>query len=406
MSSDIKLVGYVAATLFFFMAIMLLLTMPQAGRIRGAPLWLWSTLIAAIAIVFNTSQEEIPDFFGYVVSGVLFIVGPLTSARGSFEYRYHRTFPVHWIYIAAALSTPAFYYFTSVAPNTGVRVLMVALPIFAICSWHAWILLAGSALRPRSAGVKHARFRIPHGIMVLGLLMVAFVFLIRAVDTIQLMIVGTTDIPRGGSTRTAFFFYSVGLAGRLFLLIGMVLVLIDELEHALRSLASRDALTGLFNRRGLNAAAGVSPITSASLLMLDLNHFKAVNDDFGHDQGDRVIGLLARCAQANLPANAVLARLGGEEFCALLPQLDLASAQASAETLRKAFNLETAALGHSRQHTVSIGVAATGETQTSLRALMERADQALYGPSAMGVIALMSLRIERFRRRQFSLITF
>ena len=98
----------------------------------------------------------------------------------------------------------------------------------------------------------------------------------------------------------------------------------------------------------------------------------------GHDQGDRVIGLLARCAQANLPANAVLARLGGEEFCALLPQSDLAAAQASAETLRKAFNLETAALGHGRQHTVSIGVAAAGEAQTSLRDLMERADRALY----------------------------
>ena len=378
MSSDIKLLGYVAATLFFFMAIMLLLTMRQAGRVRGATLWLWSTLIAAISIALNTSQEVIPEFFGYVVSGVLLIVGPLMSARGTFEYRYHRTFSVHWIYVVAALATPAFYYFTFVAPNTAGRILLIALPVAAICSWHAWIMLAGSALRPRSAGVKHARFRLPHGIMVLGLLMVAFVFLVRAVDTVQLISAGSAEIPRGGSPRTAFFFYSTGSVGRLFLLIGMVLVLFDELEQELRSLASRDALTGLFNRRGLKAAAGASPMANASLLMLDLDHFKAVNDDFGHDQGDRVIGLLARCAQANLPANAVLARLGGEEFCALLPQSDLAAAQASAETLRKAFNLETAALGHGRQHTVSIGVAAAGEAQTSLRELMERADRALY----------------------------
>ncbi|MEO7255584.1 MAG: GGDEF domain-containing protein [Casimicrobium sp.] len=378
MSSDIKLLGYVAATLFFFMAIMLLLTMRQAGRIRGATLWLWSTLIAAIAIVLNTAQEVIPEFFGYVVSGVLLIVGPLMSARGTFEYRYHRRFPVHWIYAAVALATPAFYYFTFIVPSIGVRVLMVAVPIAMICSWHAWVMLAGSGLRPRSAGVQHARFRISHGIMVLGLLMVAFVFFIRALDTIQVMSAGPAVIPRGGSPRTAFFFYSVGLVGRLFLLIGMVLVLMDELEQELRTLASRDALTGLFNRRGLNAAAGASAITNASLLMLDLDHFKAVNDDFGHDQGDRVIGLLARCAQANLPANAVLARLGGEEFCALLPQSDLAAAQTCAETLRKAFNLETAALGHSRQHTVSIGVAAAGTAQASLRDLMDRADQALY----------------------------
>ncbi len=378
MSSDIKLLGYVAATLFFFMAIMLLLTMRHAGRIRGAPLWLYSTLIAAVAIALNTSQEVIPEFFGYVVSGVLLVVGPLTSARGTIEYRYHRTFSVHWIYAVAALATPAFYYFTFIAPSTAARIVMVSLSITVTCTWHAWVMLAGSALRPRSVGVKHARFRIPHGIMVMGLLMVAFVFLVRAADTVQLMSAGPVSIPRGGAPRTAFFFYSVGLAGRLFLLIGMVLVLIDELEHELRSLASRDALTGLFNRRGLTAAAGVSSMTNASLLMLDLDHFKAVNDDFGHDQGDRVIGLLARCAQANLPANAVLARLGGEEFCALLPQSDLAAAQVSAETLRKAFHLETAALGHSRQHTVSIGVAATGDAASSIRELMERADQALY----------------------------
>ena len=378
MSSDIKLLGYVAATLFFFMAIMLLLTMRQAGRVRGTTLWLWSTLIAAIAIVLNTAQEVIPEFFGYVVSGVLLIVGPLVSARGTFEYRYHRLFSVRWIYAAIALSMPAFYYFTAVAPNIGVRVLMVALPIAVICTWHAWVMLAGSALRPRSEGVQHARFRIPHGIMVLGLLMVAFVFLVRALDTIQVMSAGPIAIPRGGSPRTAFFFYSVGLTGRLFLLIGMVLALIDELEQELRSLASRDALTGLFNRRGLSEAASATDVSKASLLMLDLDHFKAVNDDFGHDQGDRVIGLLARCAQANLPANAVLARLGGEEFCALLPQSDLPAAQSCAETLRKAFNFETAALGHSRQHTVSIGVAAAGPVQASLHELMERADQALY----------------------------
>ncbi len=378
MSSDIKLLGYVAATLFFFMAIMLLLTMRQAGRVRGTTLWLWSTLIAAIAIVLNTAQEVIPEIFGYVVSGVLLIVGPLVSARGTFEYRYHRRFSVRWIYVAVALSTPAFYYFTAVAPNIGVRVLMVALPVAVICTWHAWTMLAGSALRPRTEGVQHARFRIPHGIMVLGLLMVAFVFFVRALDTIQVMSAGPVAIPRGGSPRTAFFFYSVGLTGRLFLLIGMVLVLIDELEQELRSLASRDALTGLFNRRGLSEAASAADVANASLLMLDLDHFKAVNDDFGHDQGDRVIGLLARCAQAKLPANAVLARLGGEEFCALLPQSDLVSAHASAEALREAFKLETAALGHRRQHTVSIGVATAGASQASLSDLMERADQALY----------------------------
>lgn len=70
---------------------------------------------------------------------------------------------------------------------------------------------------------------------------------------------------------------------------------------------STGALRTLFSRRGLNSAAGASPLTNASLCRLDLDHSKAVNDDFGNDEDDRVIALLARCAQANLPANAVLA---------------------------------------------------------------------------------------------------
>ena len=379
MSSEIKLLGYVAATLFFFMAIMMLLTMRQAGRIRGTPLWLWSTLIAAIAIVLNTSQEFIPDFFGYVVSGVLLIVGPLVSAMGTFEYRYHRRYSIKWIYTAIVLSSLIFSYFTLVAPSIGLRILLVAVPICMICSWHAWVMLAGSRVRPRSVGVKHTRFRIPHAIMVLGLLMVALVFLVRALDTLEMMSAGPALIPRGGSPRTAFFFYSIGLLGRLFLLMGMVLVLIDELDHELRSLALRDALTGLFNRRGLTTAAAAIPMENASVLMLDLDHFKAVNDDFGHDEGDRVISLLARCAQTKLPPNAVLARMGGEEFCALLPQSDLSAAHASAETLRRAFYAETAVLGHRREHTVSIGVAAAStRSLTSLRELIAEADQALY----------------------------
>ena len=112
--------------------------------------------------------------------------------------------------------------------------------------------------------------------------------------------------------------------------------------------------------------------------MLDLDHFKAVNDDFGHDQGDQVIALLARCALTNLPNTAVLARLGGEAFCALLPHTDAGPALAHAQSLRAAFQRDSSALGHSRQHTVSIGIASTQSSATTLSLLMSRADKALY----------------------------
>ena len=378
MAADIKLLGYIAAALFFFMAIMLLLTLRQAVRVRGATYWVWSTVLVAVGVALNTAQESVPPLLGIVLANVLIIIGAAVAACGTFAYRYEKAPALRWLYLAAVLLMAAFVY---LGPNLPARILLVALATCGICLWHAWTMLAGSRLRPNAKHVKHKRFRVPHSVMVLGLLIIATVFTIRAVDTVAVMSAAPGSIPLGGPTRTAFWFYVIGLAGRLLLLIGMVLVLIDELDHELRTLASHDSLTGLFNRRGFMDATRSLPLAGGSVLMLDLDRFKAVNDDFGHDQGDRVIALLARSAEANLPANAVLARLGGEEFCALLPNTSLAEARACAELLREAFLRETATLGHARPHSVSVGVAsapADPARTASLSKLMTLADQALY----------------------------
>jgi diguanylate cyclase (GGDEF)-like protein len=375
MSAEIKLLGYVASALFFFMAFMLLLTLRQTGRVRGARQWLLSTLVVAVGVALNTAQEAIAPILGLVASNVCIVFGALMSAHGTYEYRYHRVLSPRWGYAAIAGLVLLFAYFVYISPSIAARILLVALLTGTICALHAWVMLAGSALRPHARSVQHKRFRLPHGIMVFALLVMAAIFAIRFLDTI----VSTNPaLPPGGATRTAFAFYAVGLIGRLFLLIGMVLVLIDELDFELRALASRDALTGLFNRRGFfDAAAPLLP-TNCSLLMLDLDQFKSINDEFGHDEGDRTIALFARSARASLPADAVLSRLGGEEFCALLPNTDREAAIAIAERLRNAFFEHTASLAHGRQHTVSIGVAPSLSTTTTIAQLVKRADRALY----------------------------
>jgi len=378
MDSSIKLLGYVASALFLFMSIMLLITLRQSGRMRGARAWLWSTLVVAVGIALNTSQEYIPSLFGFVASNTMIVVGALLSAMGSRDYRFRQPPSLPALLVVTSLLAAAFAIYVYVVPSNAIRALIVAVPTAAICLWHIWLLLAGTAVRPNAPGVVQRRFRLAHAIMVGGLAMMVAVFLARGVETFLLVLGGVVELPAGGAPRTVFVVYAVGLCGRLLLLIGMVLVIFDELNHELRALASRDALTGLFNRRGLTEAASSLSAAPCSLLMLDLDHFKAVNDDFGHEQGDLVIKLLARCAQASLPPNALIARLGGEEFCALMPGADLNVAATSAETLREAFHRESAGLGHSRQHTVSVGVASSVAPLSVLVALMARADQALY----------------------------
>ncbi|MGL5002433.1 MAG: hypothetical protein ACRDAM_05795, partial [Casimicrobium sp.] len=240
MSAEIKLLGYVAAALFFFMAFMLLLTLRQAGRVRGARQWLFSTLVVAVGVALNTAQESISPFFGLVLSNMCIVLGAAMSAHGTYEYRYHRIANPRWGYAALAALFLAFAYFAYVSPSIAARILLLSALTGAICAWHAWRMLAGSALRPGARDVQHKRFRLPHGIMVLGLLLMSAVFAVRGLDTLASI---NAAIPPGGATRTAFVFYTIGLIGRLLLLIGMVLVLIDELDFELRARASRDALT-------------------------------------------------------------------------------------------------------------------------------------------------------------------
>ena len=181
LTSDIKLLGYVAAALFFFMAIMQLLTLRQAVRVRGTTQWVWSTLTVAIGIGLNTSQEVVPPFLGIVVANVLIVTGALLSAYGTYAYRFQRLPSLRFLYAAAILLTVAFFYLST---DLAARILLVAATTGTINLWHARLMLTGSPLQPHASGVKHARFRVPHSIMVIGVLMVAGAFGIRALDTL------------------------------------------------------------------------------------------------------------------------------------------------------------------------------------------------------------------------------
>lgn len=163
-------------------------------------------------------------------------------------------------------------------------------------------------------------------------------------------------------------------------------------EQALRiyrDAAATDELTGVLNRRGVLQAAQQMIATRAregevvSALMFDLDHFKKINDRFGHAIGDKALHLFATTARTTLRAYDILGRLGGEEFVALLPGT-LAEAKIAAERVRRAF--ETAGVtveGHDLNATVSIG-AACGEPGTDIVALLAAADAALYRAKASG----------------------
>jgi diguanylate cyclase (GGDEF)-like protein/PAS domain S-box-containing protein len=170
-----------------------------------------------------------------------------------------------------------------------------------------------------------------------------------------------------------------------------------DLEEQLRSLAMVDSLTGAANRRHFVELAqrererSLRSGASLSLCMFDADHFKAVNDQYGHVAGDHVLSALAQAAKGALRASDVLGRLGGEEFAVLLPDTDLAGAMIVAERVRVAVaktevhssEVRAAGVPGSIHVTVSIGVAELRGDEP-IEAVLKRADRALYAAKDLG----------------------
>lgn len=173
---------------------------------------------------------------------------------------------------------------------------------------------------------------------------------------------------------------------------GLSLVKHLEVEReGMRRLAIQDSLTGLYNRRhflelvGREWSRAQRYETAGALLMVDLDHFKQINDQHGHLCGDAILHAVAVALLETLRQPDVLARFGGEEFVAFLPQTDALGAVDVAERVRQ--RIERLALdweGEVVRVTVSVGVAAMRSDHLKLDHLIRDADAAMYEAKAAG----------------------
>ncbi len=156
--------------------------------------------------------------------------------------------------------------------------------------------------------------------------------------------------------------------------------------QAMRRLAHTDELTGLPNRRDVLARLDTALRRGqrCALLIVDLDHFKRINDTHGHPAGDAVLRAAAEVLRAEGHAPAAAGRLGGEEFVLVLPGADLAAARAVAERVRAAVQaLDLRAVVHDAAVTTSVGLT-LGQPGEDASALLRRADRALYLAKARG----------------------
>lgn len=178
-----------------------------------------------------------------------------------------------------------------------------------------------------------------------------------------------------------FFIIMLNFAIALF----VMMLVAERSERKLLVLANTDPLTGVKNRRFFFQAMPAAPDPADAAMLLDIDHFKSINDRFGHAVGDSVLQEVAKRIGGSIRGGDVLARYGGEEFIIFLPGAGGQKASVIGERIRNAVAVNDVDCGGLRVGvTISIGVATAGEMRCDLQTLAEMADRALYRAKSEG----------------------
>ena len=206
------------------------------------------------------------------------------------------------------------------------------------------------------------------------------------------LLTGGTGATAQQYIRSDYALYSQSLGAVLQVGTGLLMLtlLVRDMLVEITARSETDTLSGLYNRRGFDERAEPGFAGSrktgmpAALVVADLDHFKRVNDTYGHDVGDQVIEAFASVMREVAPERAILSRLGGEEFVAVLPGANLMGARLFAESVRTAFAaLPVSGVPEGVRFTASFGVA-EHRPEEGLSDLQRRADAALYEAKKAG----------------------
>lgn len=378
--------------------------------LAGKPylLWLGAGYLYAAAIV----PAQMVVFPGVLAPDGLLGAGPQSAVW--LWVLWHGGFPA-FVLFALALSRLRRYSGLVAPIGPAAKVLAGLVPLAAAAGFLV-LVTAGHDLLPPLI-VKGNYLALSHsvaGVVVLVLNVAALLAVLVAMRGRTMMALGlgvamvasTADV---ALTLEASARYTLGwYLSRLLALVTALSVLVVYLREVtwlyarisrrnirLETEAVTDELTGLFNRRYFNRHLDVAlrlarrrdPVTPTSLLLIDIDHFKAFNDHYGHPAGDRCLHLVARtiAAHAQRPGDCA-ARFGGEEFAAVLPETSAEAADAIAERLLAAVRnlaIPHAASATADHVTVSIGIA-TDRRGSGGDLLILEADQALYLAKAEG----------------------
>ena len=371
--------GTVTVLMLLTTTLVLWLNWRVHARIAGTGWWFLAHLSFVGCALLLELRGQIPETLSILGGNTLLVIGYLLMLRGTCVFA--GVAPPSKSMVALVLAVLAgFAYYTIVQPSYVAR-------------W--WVL--GSAMTAQalwSLAVPQRRVAGVDGLLGAGMYGLATV----AVTVVMLSVpaslswreTGVTHLfQTSGSKSWGLTLATVILALQTF---GVVLMTANRVQRELQRQATVDALTGLPNRRAFDDALQRTMETAGrsahavGLLLIDIDHFKRINDTLGHAQGDAVLREVARRVSSTLRHAEQAARIGGEEFAAILTDPDDASLRDVAERVRESVRAQPVSTARGpRQVTVSVGAARlTAPGPDELRRLFHDADEALYAAKRDG----------------------
>jgi diguanylate cyclase (GGDEF)-like protein len=348
-----------------FTSLLAVLNTQKVLRIWAASVW-----INTLAITLIGLRNHIPDVVSIVLGNGLLVTGNILTLKGIAQHL-GLTMRWRWPCSLALVYTGAIAWFAYASPNLGARLLAGSLQAMSFHFAYAYLLLRYSGPDIRKSCRIAAVVLSASGLFYLAR---AFVPLDASAGQ---------NLMRAGMPVAAT--YVIGIMTTLASYFALLQLITERLVVDLRRAARTDGLTGLLNRSAI-VAEGRAALErclergqSFALMIFDLDHFKQINDRWGHDAGDTVLRHVTQRLRETIQWQGYLAsRYGGEEFVVALPGATLEQGLAAAERLRHALAHSHARVdGQSIPVTASIGVAVARQG-TRFEHLVRQADHAMY----------------------------
>lgn len=377
MQFQIHIPTVIVALILGYALLAIQLSIPgQRPRSLALQWWNWGNwaVLAAFGVLF--SRVWMPVLWSQIGGNVLFALGGALYSNAVYYFLHGRHAPrAMWV----ALGLCAFAMLAVAQQSFGVRTVVYSTGLAIMLIPGVWQI------------VRYGWFREPILRMVALSTSITLAGLVLRISQAGMHPEGFGEMAEPGTgpglvVLTAY----LAMLGSGF---GFVLAVLERNVLQMEALATHDGLTDCLNRSAAIALLDNTlqrahrTVEATSLVMLDLDHFKNINDRYGHRTGDEVLRRFAQAARMRLRASDVLARMGGEEFALILPNTDAIGAVHVAESVRSA--IEALAISDLKEGTISITVSAgvacaLGSTSTTADALYHRADTALYAAKAGG----------------------